>query len=111
MCRSDTHPEASILRQQRIRAYRTTRIIDLNGCRTSRINRVKSYLIIDNAGEEDGGEYTLNVTVTHPDFTPTTVFHSVNTSIDTSISMCMPPLYNCAWLLYTHIWQSPQNTS
>ena len=101
-CHNDTRPEAATLRQQRIRTYRTTRTIHQDGCQTSNTYRVESYLIIDNAGEEDGGEYTLNVTVMSLDFKPIpglTVVRSVNTSI----SMCRPALcvYDCACIYRT----------
>ena len=61
--------------------YRTTRIIDLDGCQTRPINRLECYLIIDNVGEDDSGEYSLNVTVVPPGFSPITVTRNVNASI------------------------------
>lgn len=91
-CINDTHPDAPSLRQQRIRVYRTTRIIDLDGCRTSRINRLECYLIVDNVREEDSGEYSLNVTVTPPGFSSITVTRSVNASI----GRCTLQLVTCS---------------
>jgi hypothetical protein len=81
-CYNDTHPEAPSLRQQRIRTYRTTRDINLDGCQTSRIYRLECYLIIDKAGVEDSGEYSLNMTVRYPGFAPISVSRSVNASIE-----------------------------
>ena len=61
--------------------YCTMRTIDLDGCQTRPINRLECYLIVDNVGEDDSGEYSLNVTVVPPGFSPITVTRNVNASI------------------------------
>ena len=69
------------MRQERIRTYRTTRVVELDGCQSSFFYRLETYLIIDNATAEDSGEYIFNSTVTHTGSDPITVARSVNVSI------------------------------
>ena len=83
-CHIDNHPETENLRQQRIRVYHTTDVTHQDDCQNIIIYKLKSYLIIDNATEEDSGEYTLEVTTTYPGFTPITLIRSVQSTI----SMC-----------------------
>ena len=85
-CQNDTHPAVPELRKQRIRVYRTTRLVQLDGCQTSFIYRLEAYLIIDNVTEEDSGEYIFNTTVTHAGFAPITATRNVNVSISMSHS-------------------------
>ena len=83
-CRNDTHPDARPLRQQRIRAYRTTRIIRLEGCQTANRYRLETYLMVDNVGIGDAGQYTFNLTATHSGYTGANVARSTNVSISRS---------------------------
>lgn len=91
-CHNDTHPEDSTLREQRIRAYRSTRI-RLDGCQIPLLYRLECYLIIDNVTVEDEGEYIFNTTTHYIGYPPINVARSVNISItiideeeDTTIS-------------------------
>ncbi|CAI8045528.1 hypothetical protein GBAR_LOCUS25183, partial [Geodia barretti] len=95
-CQNDTHPGAVLLRQERIRAYRTTRVVELDGCQASFFYRLETYLIIDNATAEDSGEYIFNLTVTHTGSDPITVARSVNVSI--SCENRPPDRVNCSSL-------------
>ena len=86
-CQNDTHPEAAQLRKERVRAYRTTRVVQLDGCQTNFIYRVEAYLIVDQVTEEDSGEYIFNTTIIHTGFSPITVTRSVNVSISEFCSL------------------------
>jgi hypothetical protein len=85
-CRYDPHPNAVSLRQGRIKAYRTTRIVQLDGCQTGFIYRLETYLIIENTTEKDSGEYIFNMTSTHASHSPITVARGVNVSISTLVA-------------------------
>ena len=87
-CHNDSHPEADNLKQQRIRLYHTKDVIHQDDCQSTIVYKLKSYLIIDNATEEDSGEYTINVTTTYPGFTPITVTRSVYTKISMIVLLC-----------------------
>ena len=79
-----------MLRQERIRAYRTTRVVQLEGCQSSFFYRLEIYLIIDHATVEDGGEYIFNATVIHAGASPITVPRTVNVSVGTYlVSTCL----------------------
>ena len=77
----DTHSEADLLRQKRIRAYRTTRVVQLDGCQSSFFYHLDAYLVVDNTTVEDSGEYIFNSTVTHTGALPITITRSVNVSV------------------------------
>ena len=101
-CHNDTHPDAPTLRKQRIRAYSSKIDDNTDICLTGGVYRLQCYLIIDNVGEEDGGEYTLNVTTKYNRVHTFTASRSVNTSI----SMCLPTIlhrYNVSDHAYMHI--------
>lgn len=60
-CGNDTHPDVELLREKRIRSYFYSRTISEN-CLGSSVFSIETYLIIDNATDEDAGRYIVNVT-------------------------------------------------
>ena len=61
-CPTDTHPNATNLRRQRVRMYFYPRQVPLPGCQNVLLYRMESYLIVNRTNASDGGEYVFNIT-------------------------------------------------
>ena len=61
-CPTDTHPNATSLRRQRVRMYFFSRQVPLPGCQNFLLYRMESYLIVNRTNASDGGEYVFNIT-------------------------------------------------
>ena len=61
-CPTDTHPNATSLRRQRVRMYLFSRQVPLPRCQNVLLYHLESYLIVNRTNASDGGEYVFNIT-------------------------------------------------